>query len=258
MATINYARNASVYDKRHADIAPRIIYDILAIAQAAPGMAVLDMAAGTGRVSVPLSEAGLRVTACDIADKMLGEIASKTDTDIKTVVGSADALPFDDDSFPLVALARALYLIPNWQGAIAEMARVLKPGGYFIHEWGSGEPGTTIVRLRERLRARLLDMGVVDIFHPGARCEADVITELLTHGFDEIGAVKVETGMVMSLQDFIDKIAGRECSYLWGVSEPIAERAIAELTEWAKSELGALDQSVNVPSETYWRVYHRS
>lgn len=257
MATINYSRNASVYDKRHLDIPASVLFDVLALADCAPGTELLDMAAGTGRVSIPFAEAGLRVTACDIADKMLAQIAGKTDQPIETVVASADALPFTDNSFSHIALARALYLIPNWTGALSDMARVLSAEGYFIHEWGSGEPGTTIVRLRERLRARLLDMGVEKIFHPGAHREADVVAELSRLGFSERGAVAVTQGVEMSLRGFIDKIANRECSYLWDVDPDIGAEAVAELAAWARAEFGPLDQIVGVPGETYWRVYQR-
>ncbi|WP_371397114.1 class I SAM-dependent methyltransferase [Fretibacter rubidus] len=258
MPPINYSRNASVYDKRHLDIPSAVIFDILELAGAEPGAPMLDMAAGTGRVSVPFAEAGMSVTACDIADKMLGQIAAKTDRHIETIVASADALPFADDSYDYIVLARALYLIENWQGALSDMARVLSPQGYFIHEWGSGEPGTVIVRLRERLRERLLEMGVKQIFHPGARSEADVITALQALGFNERGAVKTGPGVEMTLQGFIDKIANRECSYLWGVSTEISEQAVAELTAWAQAEFGPLEQPIGVPGDTFWRVYTRT
>ena len=254
---INYSRNASVYDKRHLDIPAKVIFEVLELANAAPDMAMLDMAAGTGRVSVPFAEAGLSVTATDIADKMLAQIALKTDRSIDTLVASAHNLPFKDGHFPLVVMARALYLIENWQDALAEMARVLSPSGYFIHEWGSGEPGTTIVRLRERLRDRLLEMGVEQIFHPGARTEADVIAHLSALGFQQCGAVKTDLGVEMTLQGFIDKIANHECSYLWGVSADISKTAVTELTDWAAGEFGSLDQIVGVPGDTYWRVYRR-
>jgi len=175
---INYSRNASVYDKRHLDVSPRIMFDTLDLANAEPGMGILDMAAGTGRVSIPLAEAGLKVTSVDVSDKMLAQIAAKTDQSIETCVASASELPFENGAFRLVSLARALYLIKDWQAALNEMARVLASNGYFIHEWGSGEPGTTIVRLRERLREKLIEMGVTQIFHPGARTEADVVSHL--------------------------------------------------------------------------------
>lgn len=255
---VNYSRNASVYDKRHLEIPAAVIYEILEMCAAAPNTPLLDMAAGTGRVSVPFAEAGLRVTATDISDKMLGQIAIKTDQDIATIVASADRLPFADNQFDHIVLARALYLIPNWRAALSDMARVLSGGGYFIHEWGSGEPGTVIVELREHLRAKLLDMGVEPIFHPGARREADVVEHLSALGFTERGRVKTGPGVMMTLQDFIAKIANRECSYLWGVSADIADDAVTELTDWARGQYGALSQSVGVPGYSFWKVYSRA
>ena len=255
---INYSRNASVYDKRHLGVSSEIMFSVLDLTYAKPAMRILDMAAGTGRVSIPLAEAGLKVTSVDVSDKMLQQIAVKTDQPIETHVASAEDLPFKDSSFPLIALARALYLIEDWEGALHEMARVLKPDGYFLHEWGSGEPGTVIVRLRERLRERLLEMGVQPIFHPGARCEADVMEKLIALGFKEKGAITTGRGIDMTLQGFIDKIANRECSYLWGVSTDISDQAITELTNWTEQEFGNLNQNVHVPGETFWRVYSRA
>lgn len=100
------------------------------------GMATLiEPGAGTGRVAIPALAAGLRVTALDISEPMLDalrqrlqdlpEIADRCEI----VLGDAVSLPFDDDRFDVGVLAQVLYLIPNWQRALDELVRVVRPGG---------------------------------------------------------------------------------------------------------------------------------
>ncbi|MCX6780475.1 MAG: class I SAM-dependent methyltransferase, partial [Candidatus Magasanikbacteria bacterium] len=62
---------------------------------------VLDVGAGTGRLSILLSKAGAAVTALDVSDEMLKVLKNK-DEKIETIVGDAESLPFEDSSFDIV------------------------------------------------------------------------------------------------------------------------------------------------------------
>jgi len=93
-----------------------------------PGDTVLDVAAGTGRSTRSLQRAGARVVACDISSRMLAA-ASKRDPGLEAVHGSATALPFADASFDAVAISFGLRNIDQPDKALAEMLRVVKPGG---------------------------------------------------------------------------------------------------------------------------------
>lgn len=254
---INYDRNAAVYDKRHgAEIAPHIAQSVMTLAELRVGDSLLDLASGTGRGSLAFARQGLEVTASDISSDMLEQLMKKGGgLALTTQLISASALPFAKGRFDAVSLSRAMYLIAEWRAVITEAARVLKPGGVFIHEWGSGSEDDVYARIREYLRNLLLKAGVKQIFHPGARTEAQVEQALRASGFETVGAVETGPGLPITPRGFIDKIISRECSYLWDVSDDISGPAMEQVWEYAAREFGDLDTEIFMPENSWWRVY---
>lgn len=96
---------------------------------------LVEPGAGTGRVAIPALAAGLRVTALDISRPMLDALAARLDAipevadRCEIVVGDATALPFADATFDAGVLAQVLYLVPEWERALDELVRVVRPGG---------------------------------------------------------------------------------------------------------------------------------
>src|SRR3989344_8317006 len=66
---------------------------------------ILDIGAGTGRLSVLLANRGARVTALDVSPKMLEKIKKAKNQEIKIVIGDAENLPFADNTFDIVVAA---------------------------------------------------------------------------------------------------------------------------------------------------------
>jgi ubiquinone/menaquinone biosynthesis C-methylase UbiE len=97
--------------------------------------AALDVATGGGHTALWLARQGWRVTAGDIAPRML-ENAKKLARDagfpIETKLFPAENLPFLDCSFDLVTVRVAPHHFSSPPRFIEEVARVLKPGGYFL------------------------------------------------------------------------------------------------------------------------------
>ena len=100
-----------------------------------PGSTVLDVAAGTGAVSRAAATAvgpTGRVIASDISSGMLAEVSFGADPDgapIETLEAPATALPLDDDSVDVVLCQHGLPFVRDQAAALAEMRRVLRPGG---------------------------------------------------------------------------------------------------------------------------------
>lgn len=100
-----------------------------------PGKKVLDIATGSGFIAVSLAKAGADVTAIDLTPFAVEH--AKKNFAIRGLTGTvmqADAqkLPFADQSFDEVIAWGCLMHMPNTEGAIAEIKRVLKPGGHTI------------------------------------------------------------------------------------------------------------------------------
>ncbi len=93
----------------------------------APEGPVLDVACGTGRYTRWLQEqTGRPVIGLDLSEPMLHEAAGRG---LTVLGGSAQALPFADQTFAAVNCFGALHLFPDPGGALTEFARVLRPGG---------------------------------------------------------------------------------------------------------------------------------
>ena len=100
------------------------------------GRDVLEIGVGSGSVAQQLlSEAPeLAWTAIDIDPHMTQAAASRLREFAGVSVKTADAtaMPFPDDSFDSVVSCLMLHHIIDWEGAVAEVARVLRPGGIFV------------------------------------------------------------------------------------------------------------------------------
>lgn len=93
-----------------------------------PGERILDVAAGTGTSSAALARSGARVVAVDFSAGMIEE-GRKRHKNIEFVQADAQSLPFGDDEFDAVAISFGLRNVAEPKAALAEMYRVLKPGG---------------------------------------------------------------------------------------------------------------------------------
>ncbi|MCO5991824.1 class I SAM-dependent methyltransferase [Actinoallomurus rhizosphaericola] len=105
-----------------------------------PGEHVLDMGCGAGRHAFELYRRGAHVVAFDRDEAELAEVAKMfaamalegeppEGASARTVTGDALSLPFPDDTFDKIVAAEVLEHIPDDMAAMAELLRVLKPGG---------------------------------------------------------------------------------------------------------------------------------
>ncbi|MGH3356003.1 MAG: class I SAM-dependent methyltransferase [Nocardioidaceae bacterium] len=97
---------------------------------------VLDVAAGTGLVSRALAPRVAHVTALDSTPAMIAEGRTRAAVqgchNLDFVSGSAEDLPFSDGSFSLVVTRFSLHHFADPRPAVAEMVRVLRPGGRLV------------------------------------------------------------------------------------------------------------------------------
>jgi 2-polyprenyl-3-methyl-5-hydroxy-6-metoxy-1,4-benzoquinol methylase len=91
---------------------------------------VLDAGCGTGFFSQMADARGAAVTSLDVGEQLLAEVARKCDTE--RVVGDLLALPFEDASFDVVICTEVIEHTITPQRAVAELARVLRPGGLLV------------------------------------------------------------------------------------------------------------------------------
>ena len=95
---------------------------------------VLEVGVGTG-LNLPFYPAGIKLTGVDLSPVMLAGARTRAEELGHEVVlreADAESLPFPDASFDTVVCTLSLCAIPNDRAAIAEMSRVLRPGGRLL------------------------------------------------------------------------------------------------------------------------------
>jgi ubiquinone/menaquinone biosynthesis C-methylase UbiE len=120
---------------------------------------VLEVAVGTGR-NFDFYSRGVGITGVDLSPDMLDiarRHATDLDLEVDLRVAAAEALPYEDDSFDTAVCTLSLCTIPDPAASIAEMKRVLRPGGQLLlldHIGSSWWPIWAAQRLIEQLTIR--------------------------------------------------------------------------------------------------------
>lgn len=111
---------------------------LVTLASPGPSTRALDLATGTGDIAFACASRGARVVGLDITERMIELAHGKADGRRagsplpQFLVGDMLALPFADASFDVVTTGYGLRNVPDLPRAIAEIHRVLRPGGQLL------------------------------------------------------------------------------------------------------------------------------
>lgn len=207
--SLSFGSEAAAYERGRPSYPPEAIDWLLP-----PGARdVLDLGAGTGKLTTRLVERGLDVVAVDPIAEML-ELLTSALPDTPALLGTAEQIPLPDNSVDAVLVAQAWHWFDPEQ-AIAEVARVLRPGGRLGLVWNTRD---------ERL-GWVKDLGRI-IGH-----EDDPFSEsvALPKPFTDLERKHVEWTSYLTPQALIDLVASR--SYC--ITQPAAVRTqtLAEVRE---------------------------
>jgi ubiquinone/menaquinone biosynthesis C-methylase UbiE len=106
----------------------------VSVAEVQASSLTADLGAGTGFITEALLDRGARVIAVDQSPAMLDALRTKfpEQNRVETRVGTADALPLDTASVDYVFANMYLHHVDDPPSAIAEMMRILRPGGRVV------------------------------------------------------------------------------------------------------------------------------
>jgi ubiquinone/menaquinone biosynthesis C-methylase UbiE len=136
MSSINYFNEvAGQWDRLRQGFFPSAVREkIYAVTGCKPGESAADIGAGTGFVTEGLAERGLRVISVDFAREMIRQMELKfmENGQVDCRLGESESLPVEDNTVDYAVANMYLHHVENPATAIAEMARIVKPGGKVV------------------------------------------------------------------------------------------------------------------------------
>lgn len=178
---------------------------------AARDMAVLDVATGQGSAAAVAARRGAEVTGLDFSPKQLAA-ARERHPDITFVEGDAAAMLLEDGTFDAAVCSYGVLHFPDTPAAVADAARVLKPGGRYAYSaWAMPESGAALMMVFAAVKAcGDLDVGLPagPAFDLYARPEVarDVMTAA---GLEDIAIDPLEQIWAMDDPDRLFEVAMR-------------------------------------------------
>lgn len=250
--SISFDWAASFYDATRGlppEVGDRVAARIEAAAR--PGARFLEIGVGTGRIAFPLQRRGCWVAGIDLSAAMMAAYRDKAAAAglpaPRLLRGDVTRLPLRDASVDVVLEVHVLHLVPGWRKAIAEIRRVLTPGGMVITGWGPGLPyRTNSPRDILQRRARALTAAAALPEWVGVGDAREKVAALA-----DLGGVAEPLGTETWLThetwaEALDEMDGRIFSYSWRVPEDAWRAAAARLRAEAAAEHPDLEAPVPV------------
>jgi SAM-dependent methyltransferase len=189
-AAHGFANNADAYEAARPSYPAEAVAHIVGHGRIGPGRRVLDLAAGTGKLTRVLVPTGADVIAVEPVAAMRERLVASLGS-IEVHDGTAEALPLADRSVDAVTVAQAFHWFDP-PVALAEMRRVLRPGGHLFLVWNTRDRGHDWVREFGDLLVDGPDLerpydSYYDVDYAGLVADAGGFTpvELWTHDWDQ-------------------------------------------------------------------------
>jgi SAM-dependent methyltransferase len=227
-----FADVAQAYDRGRPEYAPAVVGAIAAELQVPAGGRVLDLAAGTGKLTRALIAAGLDVVAVEPQAPLRELLAASVGAE-RVREGTAEAIPLPDGALAAVTVADAMHWFDH-VAALTEIRRVLRPGGGLaalttVPDWGSAswahEVGSIIGDLRPQ--------------HPHFDGPPWQDALAADDGWGPAREIRLTSSQPLRAERFIDYVA----SISWVAALPRQRRAET------LAQIAALVQAGDAPSE---------
>jgi len=251
--SIRFDRAAGYYDRTRAlpPVLARRQTDLL-VAEIGERRPVVELGVGTGRIALPLVAGGVPVTGLDLSRPMMEQLrANAGDAIVPLVEGDATKLPFAGGAVGAVVIVHVLHLVPTWREVVAEVARVLRPGGVLLVSVGTGrsvredaEQVFWAALGRERDTPRV-PAGRVDAVAAGHGLAVSELGEVR-------GPVEIDVGAL------VDGYEQRFYSSTWELPDDELRTGIDAVRQWVRATYGEDRPVVRTEWALPWRRYSRS
>jgi SAM-dependent methyltransferase len=199
-----------------------------------PGTRLLDVAAGSGGLSIPAARVGAGVVATDLAPAMIERLNARARAEgLSTLLArtmDGHALDLDDDAFDVAVSVNGVSLFPDMARGLAELVRVTRPGGrVVIVAFGPIEKVEFIVFFARAVQAAVPDVTPLPTNPPPLPFQAadpDVLHERLANaGLREVRIDTITWEMAFDSVQHLWKCVHRQQPHRRPDGRPAQQRA---------------------------------
>lgn len=209
---------------------------------------VLEVGVGTGRIAVPLVEAGIQVLGVDLSRPMLDELRTKSDR-LPVLLGDGTRLPFADRSVGAVLAVHVFHLVPEWRDAVLECLRVLGPDGVLVWARGGfGAPGAEVAQVFARAAG-------IDRTPVGLGEVEGLDAYLRSRGYVGDWLPEIPDDRRVAMADYVELLASGTFAWTWSATAEELERGAAAALTWAEEQAIPLDEPRAVRLPVRFRRY---
>ena len=211
---------------------------------------VLEIGVGTGRVGLDLVRSGVPLVGLDLSLPMLRRLRENAGGSVAlpVVQGDATALPFSDGAFGAAVASHVLHLVPAYGLALAELARVVRPGSPVLVSRGSPpRPLGDLVAVAWDVIGRAVMPGATTIE------EVDAAADALGLPVRTLEPV-VARGRRRP-RDVIGMAERRQWGWTWELDDEQVRAMVEAMTREAVARWGSVDEVVDDEQVVDWHVY---
>lgn len=223
-----------------------------------PGMRLLEIGVGTGRVALPVTHAlrGLTYVGVDISQQMMGMLRSKDPARrVQQLQADATLLPFADHSFEATLTVHVLHLVSDAEQVLAELWRVLRPGGLFLHGYNDFETDERLKALRYTRWEAFVEEAGGTVLHQARR---EALVEQISSFFGRPRIVTLARWQAPVVpRRILNSLISRSSSATWDIPEAIFAEAMRRTETWAQEQFGDLDQAFPATGFFNLEIYQR-
>jgi ubiquinone/menaquinone biosynthesis C-methylase UbiE len=202
-----------------------------------PPQRILDLGAGTGRISTAFIQAGDFYVGVDLSLAMLREFAALSSS-ANLIQADGRQLPFADYAFDLVLLMHVLSGAENWLGLVQEALRVATSKGSVVVGQTMTPALGVDARLKERLSMILEQMHIV--VHESKKSHEPAFAWLGARAARHIHLIAAQWKAERTPRQFIER--RRTGARFAALPATVQNEALEKLAEWAKTTFDALDK----------------
>jgi ubiquinone/menaquinone biosynthesis C-methylase UbiE len=212
----------------------------------------LEIGVGSGRIALPLWQRGVPMVGVDLSDPMLRRLVDNAGGSVPFPLVRADAtrIPFASGSFSAGVACHVLHLIPGWRDSVAELVRVIRPGGLALVDVGGWGIGWWRRVLNRFSRETGIPQG-----NTGANEEREVDEAMAGHGARLRLLPPVWESRTVSVEEGLRMLEDGVFSFSWPLDEVVRRDAVTRMRPWAEARLGSLDRPRRMGRHITWRAY---